>query len=232
MMRASGSSRARFAPIPPEAASDEADVTSDDASGGDMSQQSPGHGPAGPEGPGHWSQARWQPEPGVVPIPVQRHPADPQLGGWAIAEPGAATIPAPDAGTTPGDHAPQRPDHTMRWVVVGAVLAGALVTAGVVLGGKLVEQSVEHQVSTLPDLKVTTQLAAAGHALDLYRAEAGTNPVDLTPLAQYGFRPDDDVTVQILPVSGDGYCLAGGPAGEAPTEWYSDADGLTQTPCG
>ena len=199
--------------------------------GWDMSQD-PERGPLGPRDDAPWPQATWQPEPGVVPLPVQRHPADPQLPGWAIAEPGAPSRLTPREQPVGRGKPSQAPDHTMRWVVVIALLAGAVVAVGIVVGGRLVGRSVEQEVGTVPDVRVTAQLIAAGHAMDLYRAEARTAPADLTPLAEYGYRPDDKVTVRIVPVTGTGYCLAGGPVGAAPTLWYSDAGGLSHTPCG
>jgi hypothetical protein len=119
----------------------------------------------------------------------------------------------------------------MAWVVAAAVVVGGLVFGGVALGGRLVARSTQRQLDTVTSVQVSTQLISAGDAIAVYRAQTGTYPTDLALLGDLGFRPSAQVSVRMVPVT-SGYCLAGGPAGKAPTAWYSDSGGLMTTPCG
>lgn len=174
-----------------------------------------------------WAAAQWQPAPDVSPMPVQRQPADPLVPGWGVAEPGS--LPPPPTRLT--DEPARRPDRTMVWVAGAAIVVAGLVFAGVAVGGGLFARSTQHELGTVSYVQVTTQLISAGDAIALYRAQTGADPTDLASLGEYGFRPSSDVTVQIVPVA-SGYCLAGGPAGQPPTAWYSDGRGLATSPCG
>ena len=209
----------------------------------------------GPEEP-RWAATTWQPEADVEPLPVQRHVSDPLVPGWGIDEPHMspppAELPAPIehvAPTTPDvlegegpteasdDDAveaegPAEPDRTMLWVVLGALLVAAFLFLAIVVGQNLVTGSVQQQVDQLAGMKVATQLAAAGHSMDLYHAANGTYPADVGSLRDYGFTPQDGVSIQMVPTLTTDYCLAGGPSGEAPTSWFTDTAGVTQTPCG
>jgi hypothetical protein len=204
--------------------------------------------PASPGDENTWSAARWEPSPEVVPLPVQRLAADPLVPGWGVTD-GAVT--APDGGGTgavigdptvvgrapdPDDPVtPREPSagrtRPMAWVALGAVLLGGLVYGGVVVAGRMVTHSVEQQIGQVPAVRVAMQLVAAGRAMDLYRADAGAYPTDPAQATSYGYTPQSDVTIQVVPVSGSGYCLAGGPAGGTPTAWYSGTT-VSQTPCG
>jgi hypothetical protein len=208
---------------------------------------------AGPEEP-RWAATAWQPEADVEPLPVQRHVLDPLVPGWGVDEPRMslppAELPAPiehvapttpdvlegEGPTEPSDddaveaEGPAEPDRTMLWVVLGALLVAAFLFLAIVVGQNLVTGSVQQQVDKLAGMKVATQLAAAGHAMDLYHAANGTYPADVGSLRDYGFTPQDGISIQMVPTSVSDYCLAGGPSGEAPTSWYTPA-GVTQTPC-
>ena len=189
--------------------------------------------PASQQGEAPWLGAQWQPAPDVEPMPVQRHAADPLVPEWGLAEQGPFAAPPAPKDASPRDEPARRPDRTMVWVVGGAVLVGALVFAAIAAGGHLFAKSVEHQLDTVTDIQISTQLISAADALTLYRAQTGEYPADLTSLSQYGFIPDKAVTVQLVPTTGTRYCLAAGPAGKAPTAWFAgDGQGPTKTPCG
>ena len=204
--------------------------------------QSPDSVAASPAPRAAWTVAQWQPEPDAVPLPAQRLAADPPVvPGWGTAELAGSSAGDPTASphddrTAPGDgitRVPEaRPPRAMRWVVLGALLLGGLVYGGILLAGRMVTQSVEQQVGHLPAVQVATQLVAAGRAMDLYRTDHGSYPADLTQLAPYGFVPATSVSVELVPTSAAGYCLAGGLAGQTPTAWYAGAGAVTQTPCG
>jgi hypothetical protein len=204
--------------------------------------------PASPGDENAWSAARWEPAPEAVPLPVQRLAADPLVPGWGVTD-GAVT--APDAvgtaavlgdptvvGRPPDADEPVAPRESsagrtrpMVWVALSALLVGGLVYGGIVIAGRMVTHSVEQQIGQVPAVRVAMQLVAAGRAMDLYRADAGTYPTDLAQVTSDGYTPQSDVTIQVVPVSGGGYCLAGGPAGQTPTAWYSGT-AVSQTPCG
>jgi hypothetical protein len=138
---------------------------------------------------------------------------------------------APPLDESPEVDEPKGPDRTMYWVIGGAVLVAAFVFLCIVVGQKLVNGSVQQQMDQLAGVKVSAQLTAAGRAMDLYRASTGAYPTDVASLRDVGYTPQDGVTIQVVPIVGPDYCLAGGPSGEAPTSWYTGTTGLTQTPC-
>ncbi|OJV80294.1 MAG: hypothetical protein BGO37_02670 [Cellulomonas sp. 73-92] len=183
------------------------------------------------EEPGSWGAAQWQPEADVPPMPVQRQPSDPLVPGWGVVEPGPGAVPALPSPPAPAGVPRRRPDGTMVWVVVAAIVVGGLVFVAVVVGGRLVARSTQRELDAVTTARVSSQLMAAADAIQVFRAQTGTYPTDLASLGDLGFRPSAEVTVQLIPVA-SGYCLAGAPAGKAPTAWYSDSGGLTTSPCG
>lgn len=180
----------------------------------------------------------FEPSPSVSTVDgADDHPAPLMPAAEALAAESAPASSTPDEQdaqpTDPsGDDAAVPRDRAMGWVAAGAVLLGVLVFVAIVVGQRLVQDTVGQQLSSLPGVRVATQLVAAGHAMDMYREQTGAYPTDLRLLADYGYQPENDVSVQLVPISGTGYCLAAGPAGEPPTAWYpSSAAQVVHSPC-
>ncbi len=172
--------------------------------------------------------------PGPAIPPVVANGNEMAAGGKPLEDPSETgdTADQPIDEPPAADAPPAASERTMIWVAAGAVVLGVLVFLAIVVGQRVADDTVGQQLSSLPGVRIGTQLVAAGRAMDMYRQQNGAYATDLGSLADYGFEPASDVTVQLVPIAGAGFCLAGGPVGDSPTAWYSSStEQVVHTPC-
>jgi hypothetical protein len=115
-------------------------------------------------------------------------------------------------------------------VVAAVAVAGYLGVSHLMNSESAAEtKAVTTSLQAVRDTQVKSDLQRASIAMESYFTDKASYPRDL---ATAGYPPDAATTVQVVWANGTGYCLAGGPAGKAPSWWYANLQGgLVDKPC-
>lgn len=150
----------------------------------------------------------------------------------------AVALGAPVA-VVPGPRAPERSrparadahraHRTRRHLLATTALTGALAAA--VVGVDLWQSGVSPAPLTSAQ-EISEALGAAGAAQEAFHDVHGGYTVDPGALVRSGWQPDAEVDVTLVSASTETFCLAAGPAGEAPTVWLDQSWQPLDRACG
>lgn len=129
----------------------------------------------------------------------------------------------------PGGVRAHRVPRVRRHLLATTAVTGALALA--VVGVDLWQNGVSPAPSTSAQ-EVSEALGAAGAAQEAFRDVHGGYTVDPGDLVRSGWQPDPDVDVALVSASLETFCLAAGPAGEAPTVWLDQSWQPLGSACG
>lgn len=215
--------------------------------------------PPDPDDHWWWDGNRWRPNAehpfrsdGPAPDDLRSSPSAPP--GAVSFTPDPAPVPNPYVPPRGGDGAEPRlrpggptPDElpftlpppsrswwTLRRLALVVVGAAVVLVLGVGVLFLLSVQAYDKERSRASDVEVRTALVDAAREMSAYRVDYEAYPSDLAQLTGYTADPKVDVTLVHVDGADDGtdFCLAAGPHGAAPTQWYSGRAGLTPTACG
>lgn len=121
-----------------------------------------------------------------------------------------------------------RAQRTRRHLLVATALTGAVAVA--VVGVDLWQSGLAPAPATSAQ-EISEALGAAGAAQEAFHDLHGGYTVDPGALVGSGWEPAADVDVSLVSASTETFCLAAGPAGEAPTVWLDQSWQPLDGPC-